>query len=122
MSTYFSLIPSGVLQNTSLSDGAKITYALILGLANQHGYCFASNGYLCKSRNLSESGLRKHIVELKTQGCIELEYNQRNDRRIKPIITPTLQEKSLKASKNKQLGVYDDDINEALDSLWKKIK
>ena len=82
MATYFPLNPSGALQNKDLSDGAKITYALILGLANRFGYCFASNGYLAESRNLSESGLRKHIVELKQYGCIELEYNQRNDRRI----------------------------------------
>jgi biotin operon repressor len=123
MSTYFSLIPSGVLQNPEISDGAKLTYALILGLANRNGYCFASNAYLASNRGMSESGVRKHVSELKIHGCIELEYNQRNDRRIIPIITPSSQEKSLKASKNKQYGSYNiDEIDKMLDDVWKKMK
>lgn len=123
MSTYFSLIPSGIMNNQKISDSSKLTYALILGLANKHGYCFATNQYLSEQRGLSESGLRRHLVELKENGCITLEYNTRNDRRITPVITPVAIEKQARASKNKQYGSYDhDEMNNALDQVWKAIK
>ncbi len=123
MSTYFSLIPSGVLENEKISDGAKITYALILGLSNRHGYCFASNDYLSKARRLSESGIKRHLTELKSNGCIVTEYNSRNDRRITPNIYPSQFEKASQKAKNKAHALYDyDDIDNALDQVWKNIK
>lgn len=123
MSTYFSLIPSGVLENEKISDGAKITYALILGLSNRYGYCFASNDYLASSRKLSESGVKRHLFELKEAGCIIAEYNDRNDRRITPVISPTQFEKVAKNSKNKRYNAPEDEETiEALDRLWKKMK
>lgn len=123
MSSYFSLIPSGVMEIKELSDGSKLTYALILGLANKFSYCFATNKYLSEQRGLSESGIQRHLQELKKQGCITLEYNKRNDRRITPIITPSSIEKRLKASKNKQYGGYDaNEIDEMLEDVWKMMK
>jgi len=123
MSTYFSLIPSGVLENENISDSSKLTYALILGLSNRMGYCFATNEALSNMRKLSVSGVRRHIAELRDNGCIEIEYNQRNDRRITPIISPTNYEKVAKNSKNKQYAPYDvNEVDAVLDSIWKKIK
>lgn len=122
MSTYFSLIPSGVLENEKISDGAKITYALILGLANKYGYCFANNNYLSSARNVSISTIQRQLGELKKEKCITLEFNARSDRRITPIISPTNYEKVAKNSKNKQYGSYDvDDRDEMLDKLWKSM-
>ena len=122
MSSYFSLIPSGIMELKEISDSSKITYALILGLANKYGYCFATNKYLANERDLSESGIQRHLQILKKHGCITLEYNKRNDRRITPIITPSSIEKRLKASKNKQYSSYDvNEVNELLDDLWKKM-
>jgi len=123
MSTYFSLIPSGVLDNEKISDGAKITYALILGLSNRYGYCFATNTYLSSIRNVSISTIQRQLSELKKQGCVVLEFTTRNDRRISPIISPSNYEKVAKNSKNKQYGAYDnEEVSQALDQVWKKIK
>jgi len=123
MSTYFSLIPSGVLENENISDSSKLTYALILGLSNRMGYCFATNEALSNMRKLSVSGVRRHIAELRDNGCIEIEYNQRNDRRITPIVSPSNYEIVSKNSKNKQYSVYDrDEMDNALDQVWKKMK
>jgi DNA-binding MarR family transcriptional regulator len=123
MSSYFSLIPSGIMQNQKISDSSKITYALILGLSNRYGYCYAPNSYLSEQRGLSESGIKRHLAELKDNNCITLEYNEKNDRRITPIIYPAVREKQLQASKNKQFGRYDiDEVSQALDTLWKKMR
>jgi len=123
MSTYFSLIPSGVLENEKLSDGSKITYALILGLSNRYGYCFATNGYLSNIRNVSISTIQRQLFELKKSKCIVIELNQRNDRRITPIVSPSNYEIVSKNSKNKQYGAYDnEELEEALDKVWKNIK
>jgi len=123
MSTYFSLIPSGVLELETISDSSKLTYALILGLSNRFGYCFATNDTLASMRKLSVSGIKRHLLELRTAGCIELEFTPRNDRRITPIISPSNFEKVSKNSKNKQYGAYDKaEIDIALDQVWKKMK
>jgi len=119
MSTYFALIPSGILENENISDGAKITYSLILGLANRFGFCFATNLYLTQQRKKSESAIRAHLMELKKEGAIIVEYNERNDRRIRPIIIPTPTEKALKTSKNKQYNPDWNEIDAALDKVWK---
>lgn len=122
MSTYFALIPSGILENQNISDGAKITYSLILGLSNRYGYCFATNSYLTEQRKKSESAIRSHLQELKLYGAITVEYNDRNDRRIRPVIIPTQQEKAVKTSKNKQYNPDWNEIDNALDTVWKAMK
>ena len=67
---YFSIIPSGVLSNEKISDGSKITYALILGLSNNFGYCFAPNESLAEMRSTSISTLRRHLKELEDEELI----------------------------------------------------
>jgi len=122
MSTYFSLIPSGIMEKKDLSDGSKLTYALILGLSNRNGYCFASNRYLCDSRNCSLSTIQRQLAELKDKGCITVEVNAKNDRRITPVILASQFEKVSKNSKNKQYDVNRDAIDDALDLLWRDMK
>jgi len=123
MSNYFGMIPSGVWGLKDLSDNAKVTYALILGLANQFGYCYATNKYLSELRGLSVSGIQKHLSQLKEFGCIDMEFNVRNDRRIIPIISPLPYEKHAQKSKNSAYMDYDNTAtDQALDDLWKKIK
>lgn len=121
-STYFSIIPSGVLSNTIVSDGAKITYALILGLSNQYGYCFATNDSLCEMRSISISTLRRQLKELEQEKLIVSEYNQRNDRRITPNVIPNKREKLVKSQKTSEYTQIDDEIDNALDAIWKKLK
>lgn len=121
-SVYFSLIPSGILTNDKLSDASKLTYALILGLSNQFGYCFATNEALSEMRNTSISSMKRHIKELIDNDVIIAEYNKRNDRRLTPVIIPTTREKLLKSQKSVQFTHIDTELDNALDDIWKKIK
>jgi len=122
MSTYFSLIPSGILEKKDLSDGSKLTYALILGLSNKYGYCFATNTYLSESRNTSVSTIQRQLAELKQHGCVVIEFNSKNDRRITPVILASQFEKVAKNSKNKAYDVNREAIDEALNTLWQGIR
>jgi len=121
MSTYFSLIPSGIMDKKDLSDGAKLTYALILGLSNKYGYCFANNKYLSENRNSSLSTIQRQLAELKHHGCITVEVNDKNDRRITPIILASQFEKVAKNSKNKAYDINRDAIDDALNLLWRQM-
>jgi len=121
MSTYFSLIPSGIMEKKDLSDGAKLTYALILGLSNRNGYCFANNKYLSESRNSSLSTVQRQLAELKNHGCITVEVNAKNDRRITPIILASQFEKVSKNAKNKAYDINRDAIDDALNLLWRQM-
>ncbi len=121
-STFFSIIPSGILTNETISDASKITYALILGLSNQYGYCFATNQALAEMRRTSESSIKRHIKELLEGKCLNAEYNHRNDRRLTPIIMATSREKVLRNQSIVQFTHVEDDIANALDQVWKAIK
>lgn len=121
-STFFSLIPSGVMENDKLSDGAKITYALILGLSNRYGYCFATNTALAEMRSTSESTLKRHITELLKHGCMTAEYNHRNDRRLKPIITPSNKEKAVTSQITVKNAQIDTETDKRLDEIWRSLK
>lgn len=118
---FFSLIPSGVMMHEGLSDASKITYALILGLSNQYGYCFATNQALAEMRNTSESSVKRHIKELLDTKVVIAEYNRRNDRRLTPIVMPTIKEKLVKSQNMVQFTPIDDDMNDALDEIWRRI-
>jgi DNA-binding MarR family transcriptional regulator len=119
---YFSLIPSGVMYNTVVSDGSKITYALILGLSNQYGYCFATNHSLAEMRSTSESSIKRHLKELIDENLVTAEYNRRNDRKLTPVVLPTKREKTLKNQKMVDYTQIDDETHEALDNIYRAIK
>jgi len=120
--SYFSLIPSGVMENEKISDASKLTYALILGLSNRYGYCFATNQALADMRKTSESSMKRHIKDLIDNGLIIAEYNKRNDRRLTPNIMPTNREKLVKSSKNVQFAYVDDTTDNVLDEIWRSMK
>ena len=120
--TYFSLIPSGVMENEKISDASKLTYALILGLSNRYGYCFATNQSLADMRRTSESSMKRHIKDLIDNGLITAEYNKRNDRRLTPNIMPTNREKLVKNAKNVQFAYVDDNTDNVLDDIWRAMK
>lgn len=120
--SYFSLIPSGVLENESVSDASKITYALILGLSNRYGYCFATNSALAEMRKISESSVKRHIYELINNNLITAEYNVRNDRRLTPNIFPSSREKVLRNQNTVNYAQYSDEVDNVLNDVWQSIK
>ena len=119
--SYFYIVPSGIVKS-EVSDGAKLTYAVILGLSNQYGYCFARNETLAEIRQTSESSVRRHIKELIDAMLIQAEYNDRNDRRLTPCIFPVEREKNAKNAEIMRQTAWEDEIDDVLDTIWKKMR
>lgn len=79
-SHFFILIPSEVLANTKLSEGAKLLYGEILFLSIKYKYCFATNDYFSKLNNVSKRAIGYRLKELKNQNLIRIEVirNEQN--------------------------------------------
>lgn len=124
MSFYYSIIPSAVLNDKSLTATAKILYSHILSLANNKGVCDASNEYLLSITYVSEKTLKRDLRLLKDNGYIKVDYKQFKRRVIYPIwkIAPSTMKKAFQLydkfikdeEKNEQLQVLDD--------IFKRIK
>jgi len=120
---YYSILPSSVMYDKRLSDGAKILYAIILSLANNKGLCDATNDYLGDLTSKSDRTIKYQIKELLDNNYIKVDYKQFKRRVIYPIWkikTSTI----TKATKLYQKFVdqeYLDEQNEALDQIWRAI-
>jgi len=81
---YFAMIPSEILENQELSDGAKLVYARISSLCGIEGYCYASNKYLSGLfKEKDERQVRRYIRELKEKNYVEVVIKNSNKRIIK---------------------------------------
>jgi DNA-binding transcriptional ArsR family regulator len=120
---YYSIIPSAVMYDKKLSDGAKILYAIILSLANNKGLCDATNKYLSDLTSKSERTITYQIKELLDNDYIKVDYKQFKQRVIYPvwkIKTSTIK----KATKLYQKFVDEEHLNNqmmTLDEIYRKI-
>ena len=62
-----------VLYDTSISDGAKVTYMMLLDFARQEESCFPGQLKLAERRSTTERTIRNHLVELQERGLISIE-------------------------------------------------
>lgn len=89
---YYSRIPDDVLNDLTISDGAKVLYIRILSLSKD-GFCWAKNSYLAKLSGVSSKTIGNRLAELDENGWIERETtrdkvtHQVIQRRIIPKLT-----------------------------------
>ena len=120
---YYSILPSAIMYDKKLSDGAKILYAIILSLANNKGLCDATNIYLGDLTSKSERTIKYQLKELIDNEYIKVDYKQFKQRVIYPIWkikTSTIK----KATKLYQKFVdqeYQDNQMQAIDDIYRKI-
>ena len=69
----FVILAGVVLKDASLSDGAKVTYMLLLDYARQSAACWPGQGTLAEARGLKERAIRNHLTELEERGLITIE-------------------------------------------------
>lgn len=74
-SGYYCILPYVVLQDQSLSDFSKLLYALLMGLKNQKGYCWASNAYLGNALGKDKLTVSRTLSILESKGYISMYYN-----------------------------------------------
>lgn len=94
--SFYCVIPSFILKDKEVSDGAKILYGHISGLTQLNGECWASNNYFADLIDKSIPTIKRQIKELKIKNYISVEINYKNDgkevesRVIKLCIIPQL--------------------------------
>lgn len=69
-----TLIPYAVLTDPRLSDGAKLTYAVLRGFANGDTACSPSKRELCRIRGVSDRTLVRQVRQLEAGRHITVEY------------------------------------------------
>jgi DNA-binding Lrp family transcriptional regulator len=84
-SSLFYVITAAVLHDKSLCSDDKILFALLTGLSNKYGYCFASNLHLCEQMNLQERTLQRSLDTLEKNGYIRREIRKDDRNKFKTI-------------------------------------
>lgn len=61
---YYAVLPAKVRYDADLRPNAKLLFAEITALANDRGYCFASNSFLAQLFGISDRTARELIAQL----------------------------------------------------------
>ncbi len=80
--SYYSVVPAIVRYNKNLTERAKMIYAEITALLNEHGYCDDTNGYFAALFQVHRSTISRNICKLRSEGHIRIEYLDGNYRKI----------------------------------------
>lgn len=75
----YCVIPYRIMYDKDLTDGEVRLYIAISSLANQRGYCFASNRYLAKSLGKSGSTIKRAMRKLEEKGFIKRDISIKDD-------------------------------------------
>jgi hypothetical protein len=73
----FTMLSNLVLLDTALSDGAKVTYLVLLHHARQTARCFPGQDTLAAERGVSDRSIRSHLAELVERGLVTVERRGR---------------------------------------------
>lgn len=71
----FIKVPSNLLRLSHISDGAKVTYMLLLDYSWQKNYCFPSQSTLSNLRGVSIKTIYNHLNELRRNNFITWSQN-----------------------------------------------
>lgn len=77
--TYYVIIPACVRYDENLVPSAKLLYGDIAALANEKGYCWATNDYFAKLYKVSKKSISMWIKSLCAAGYIKLEMLHQKD-------------------------------------------
>lgn len=75
----YCIIPYSVMYDKDLSDAEVRLYIAISSLANQKGYCFASNNYLANSLGKSVGTIKRSMRHLEEKGFIRRNISKKDD-------------------------------------------
>ena len=89
---FFAILPAAVRYDKRLKPMERILYGEITALADQTGYCYASNRYFIELYGVTDRAVQKWIKDLTACGYITVEVlggagQGRCERRITPIFS-----------------------------------
>lgn len=68
--SYYAVIPANVRYDEKLPMGARMLYGELTALANEKGYCWATNNYFAELYNVTTATISNWITKLEKQGHI----------------------------------------------------
>ena len=68
---YYSILPANVRYDKNLNASTKLFYAELTALANEKGYCWASNGYFADLYGVTKQTISVWIKLLRDKGYIK---------------------------------------------------
>lgn len=68
--SYYAVIPANVRYDEKLPMGARMLYGELTALANEKGYCWATNSYFAELYNVTTVTISNWITKLEKQGHI----------------------------------------------------
>lgn len=94
---YYSIMPSWILSNQSLSYGDKLICGLLRGLSQKNGYCFATNDALSSALGTSNGAVLKMLQKLEKMNIISI-HNKRTkkagNRQIRLLFAERIEEET----------------------------
>lgn len=81
---YPIIAPGEILRIRNITHSDIVVYAVVYGLMQLEGYCWAKNGYLTTRLNISERTLQRHLKKLQGLSLIKVE-NVSGGRKIYPV-------------------------------------
>ena len=78
-SKYYIIIPAEIRYDSRLKANEKLIYGELVLLAQETGYCWATNSYFANLYGVSKVTVSKWLSNLETNGYIKLEYIYNGD-------------------------------------------
>jgi len=70
------ILDDSIVKSKKINSTEKLVYGVITSLANNKGYCYASNEYIANKINLSKRSISKAISDLKKANYIRVENDE----------------------------------------------
>ncbi|MCR5623586.1 MAG: helix-turn-helix domain-containing protein [Treponema sp.] len=88
----YIMLPEFILQDETISNGAKLLFGITVALSSREGYCFCTNSHLSGILRKSTRSITRLIGELKDRSYITVENaaaenGEIPERRIRPDIS-----------------------------------
>ncbi|EHL11157.1 hypothetical protein HMPREF9629_00694 [Peptoanaerobacter stomatis] len=76
---YYAVIPANVRYDKNIPANAKLLYGEITALANDKGYCWASNSYFAELYEVSKETISRWISKLEKSGYVNVQIIYKNN-------------------------------------------
>lgn len=110
--SFYAVIPASVRYNKNLEAHAKLLYGEITALANQYGYCWATNSYFAELYEVDVSTVKRWLMSLKSEKLIKVEVEAKSFPQKRKIwVTPEVQKMFTSAQKRAGGGLKNEPHN-----------